>query len=114
MHPAARSSARLALRETDIGDVDAVHAIYGNAEATRHLSFEPRTRDEVYQIVARSVASAAAEPRMEYGLAVVERDTQHLVGGGGPGAPPPPPPGGPQGGRPGPRPPGGRGGRLKR
>ncbi|MEU4145530.1 GNAT family N-acetyltransferase [Streptomyces parvulus] len=82
MHPVARSSARLGLRETEFGDVDGVHAVYGNAESTRHLSFEPRTRDEVCQIVARSVASAAAEPRMEYGLAVVERDTQHLVGVG--------------------------------
>ncbi|APY85455.1 N-acetyltransferase [Streptomyces alfalfae] len=82
MHPVARSSARLTLRETENGDVEGVHAIYGNAEATRHLSFEPRTRDEVCQIVARSVASAAAEPRTEYGLAVVERHTQDLVGVG--------------------------------
>ncbi|MFD4987405.1 GNAT family N-acetyltransferase [Streptomyces sp. NPDC058374] len=82
MHPVARSTARLALRETDVSDVEGVHAIYGNAEATRHLSFEPRTRDEVGQIVARSVASATAEPRTEYGLAVVERTTQHLVGVG--------------------------------
>ncbi|MEU6451276.1 GNAT family protein [Streptomyces sp. NPDC046979] len=82
MYPVARSSARLVLRETDIGDVSGVHAIYGDAEATAHMSFEPRTRDQVGQIVAGWIASATAEPRTEYGLVVVERDTQHLVGVG--------------------------------
>ncbi|MEY9988097.1 RimJ/RimL family protein N-acetyltransferase [Streptomyces sp. V4I8] len=46
------------------------------------MSFEPRTRDQVSEIVARSVASATAEPRREYALAVVERDTKELIGFG--------------------------------
>ncbi|QQM46418.1 GNAT family N-acetyltransferase [Streptomyces liliifuscus] len=63
-------------------DVDAVLTIYGDQEATGHLSFEPRTRDQVSQIVARSIASATAEPRSEYALAVIERDTNTLIGYG--------------------------------
>ena len=63
-------------------DVDEVLAVYGSPEATEHLSFEPRTRDQVAQIVARSIASAAEEPRTEYALAVIERDTGRLVGFG--------------------------------
>ncbi|MGP4046849.1 GNAT family N-acetyltransferase [Streptomyces sp. 2A115] len=82
MYPIKRSSPRLELRELAIEDVDAVLAIYGSPEAAEHLSFEPRTREQVGQIVARSLASATAEPRSEYALAVIERDTKQLIGFG--------------------------------
>jgi RimJ/RimL family protein N-acetyltransferase len=82
MYPVKHSSPRLELRELAIEDVDAVFAIYGSPEATEHLSFEPRTREQVSQIVARSIASATAEPRSEYALAVVERDTHDVIGFG--------------------------------
>ncbi|WP_405878578.1 GNAT family N-acetyltransferase [Streptomyces sp. NBC_01136] len=82
MYPVKRSSQRLDLRELVIEDVDAVFAVYGNQEATEHLSFEPRTRDEVGHIVARSIASATVSPRTEYALAVIERDASHLIGFG--------------------------------
>ncbi|MEN8656103.1 GNAT family N-acetyltransferase [Streptomyces sp. 21So2-11] len=80
MYPISRYSPRLALRELTVDDVDAVHAIYGNAEATEHLSFEPRSRDQVGQIVARSIAAASKTPRDEYALAVVEQETAGLIG----------------------------------
>ncbi|MGX4695489.1 GNAT family N-acetyltransferase [Streptomyces sp. JNUCC 63] len=82
MYPVKRSSARLDLRELAVDDIDAVHAIYGSPEATEHLSFEPRTRDQVAQIVARSITSATTDPRSEYALAVVERDTTEVIGFG--------------------------------
>ncbi|MFF5343885.1 GNAT family N-acetyltransferase [Streptomyces althioticus] len=82
MHPVERSSARLELRELAPDDVDAVFAVYGSAEATEHLSFEPRTRDQVEQIVTRSIAAATATPRTEYALAVIERETEELIGFG--------------------------------
>ncbi|MEU3796020.1 GNAT family N-acetyltransferase [Streptomyces fructofermentans] len=80
MHPVQRSSLRLGLRELTAEDVAAVFAIYGSPEATEHLSFEPRTRHEVEQILARSIASATTEPRTEYVLAVTERNTDKLIG----------------------------------
>jgi ribosomal-protein-alanine N-acetyltransferase len=80
MHPVILHDARLALRELTIDDVDAVFAIYGSPEATEHLSFTPRSHEEVGGIVARSIASATATPREEYALAVVERDGGELVG----------------------------------
>ncbi|MGC0421546.1 GNAT family N-acetyltransferase [Embleya sp. AB8] len=61
---------RLALRELHPDDIDAVLAIYGDEEATRHLSFEPRTREQVEAIVERSIASARVDPRIEYATAV--------------------------------------------
>ncbi|MCX5196142.1 GNAT family N-acetyltransferase [Streptomyces sp. NBC_00249] len=80
MYPVARHRHRLALRELRLDDVDNVHAIYGSSEATEHLSFEPRTRDQVAGIVARSMASATATPRQEYALAVTEGEGGPLVG----------------------------------
>lgn len=82
MYPVTRSGPRIGLRELTMEDVDEVLAVYGSPEATEHLSFEPRTRDQVAQIVARSIASATEEPRAEYALAAIERDTGRLVGFG--------------------------------
>jgi [ribosomal protein S5]-alanine N-acetyltransferase len=70
MYPVEVAGLRLRLREFTDADVDAVYAVYGDAQATRHLSFEPRSREQVAAIVARSVESAAAVPRSEYALAV--------------------------------------------
>ncbi|MDI5966783.1 GNAT family protein [Streptomyces sp. SL13] len=70
MHPVDIAGPRLQLREFTDEDAAAVLAIYGDAEATRHLSFAPRTPRQVEEIVARSIASAAARPRSEYAVAV--------------------------------------------
>jgi ribosomal-protein-alanine N-acetyltransferase len=82
MYPVHRLSERLELREFQADDADAVFAIYGSETATEHLSFEPRTLDEVRQIVTRSIEAATADLRTEYALAVVERSTDTLVGFG--------------------------------
>lgn len=82
MYPITRSSARLQLRELAIEDADAVHAVYGSPKATQHLSFEPRTREQVADIVAGAIASASASPRSEYALAVAECDTSAVIGFG--------------------------------
>ncbi|TVL91744.1 GNAT family N-acetyltransferase [Streptomyces sp. SAJ15] len=80
MHPVTRDSARLTLRELSPDDVDDVLAIYGSTKATEHLSFPPRSREEVAGIVSRSIASATARPREEYALAVTRRDSADLIG----------------------------------
>ncbi|MEV4440719.1 GNAT family protein [Streptomyces sp. NPDC049577] len=82
MYPVSRRSQRLELRELTLDDVDAVLAIYGSPEATEHLSFEPRSRPDVERIVLHSVTSATATPRSEYALAVIERDSNNLIGYG--------------------------------
>ncbi|MFJ1643946.1 GNAT family N-acetyltransferase [Streptomyces sp. NPDC088258] len=80
MHPVNRHGARLSLRELTTDDVDAVLSIYGSPEATEHLSFTPRSRDDVDGIVARSMASATASPRDEYALALTRKDSDALIG----------------------------------
>ncbi|MBT2525424.1 GNAT family N-acetyltransferase [Streptomyces sp. ISL-99] len=80
MHPVVRTRSRLALRELTDDDVDAIHAIYGNHQVTEYLSFEPRTRNQVADLVARSIAVATATPREEYALAVTEGPAGPLIG----------------------------------
>ncbi|MFI0220607.1 GNAT family N-acetyltransferase [Streptomyces lydicus] len=80
MHPVDIAGPRLQLRELTSDDVTAVHAIYGDAEATRHLSFEPRTREQVGELVSRSIASSSEDPRSEYALAVDRQEDRSLVG----------------------------------
>jgi RimJ/RimL family protein N-acetyltransferase len=80
MNPVHLTGSRLSLRELAPDDIDAVLAIYGDAETTRHLSFEPRDRAQVERIVLRAVASAAEHPRSEYALAVTLPDGADLVG----------------------------------
>jgi [ribosomal protein S5]-alanine N-acetyltransferase len=70
MYPVEIAGLRLRLREFTDKDVEAVFAVYGDAEATRHLSFEPRSREQVEAIVARSIVSATERPRTEYAVAV--------------------------------------------
>ncbi|MEU2023765.1 GNAT family protein [Streptomyces sp. NPDC016469] len=82
MYPISRTSARLDLRELAHEDVDAVLAIYGSAAATEHMSFAPRTRDQVEQIVSGFVASATQTPRNLYALGVVRQDSGELIGFG--------------------------------
>ena len=71
---------RLCLREFAPGDVDGLLRIYGDPVATRHLSFEPRTREQVSGIVADAIEQAAATPRTVYALVVTRRDSSELIG----------------------------------
>ncbi|OKJ66504.1 GNAT family N-acetyltransferase [Streptomyces sp. CB02460] len=82
MYPISRTSARLGLRELAYEDVGAMLAIYGSAAATEHMSFAPRTRDQVEQIVSGFVASATQTPRNLYGLGVVRQDSGEVIGFG--------------------------------
>ena len=67
------------LRELAESDVAPLHGVYGNEEATRHLSFEPRTTDQVEGIIKAAMKAATAEPRTEYALAVAGKDGE-LIG----------------------------------
>jgi ribosomal-protein-alanine N-acetyltransferase len=80
VHPVEIDSARLRLREFTPADVTGVLAIYGDPKATEHLSFEPRSREQIELMIANSMQSAVAEPRTEYALAAVTHETGELIG----------------------------------
>ncbi|MGK4581994.1 GNAT family N-acetyltransferase [Kitasatospora sp. HPMI-4] len=80
MTPVHPAGPRLALREVEPEDAEALLAIYGDPEATRHLSFEPRTPAQVELIIDRSIGSAREDPRTEYCLAVTRLGEHRLIG----------------------------------
>ncbi|HVB10522.1 MAG TPA: GNAT family protein [Bacillota bacterium] len=68
------------MREFAPGDAGALQKVYGDPDTTRHLSFEPRSAEQVRRIVTAAIESASAPERVEYMLAVAEDATGELVG----------------------------------
>lgn len=80
MYPVTVTGHRLTLRELTTDDIDAVLAIYGDPLATQHLSFEPRTRDQVAATITAVTDAAHAQPRTEYSLAAARTPTDEVTG----------------------------------
>jgi [ribosomal protein S5]-alanine N-acetyltransferase len=62
VYPVQIDSERLRLREFTPADIDGVLAIYGDPVATRHLSFDPRSRTQVEEFLSNAARSAREEP----------------------------------------------------
>ncbi|MEU6231614.1 GNAT family protein [Kitasatospora sp. NPDC047058] len=75
MVPVRLTGPRLAIREFQHtpGDVDALHAIFGDPEATRYLPFEPHDREHCADQIAQYLEEALQEERTVYRLAVTRR-----------------------------------------
>ncbi|MFF8770204.1 GNAT family N-acetyltransferase [Kitasatospora sp. NPDC015120] len=73
MVPVRLTGRRLAVREfhQTPEDVDALHAVFGDPEATRYLPFAPRDHETCADQVAQYLEEAEREPREVYRLAVV-------------------------------------------
>jgi RimJ/RimL family protein N-acetyltransferase len=79
MYPVLITGSTVMLRELTGADTAALHKVYGNAETTRHLSFEPRSTEQVEAIINGAIKSAADPSRTEYMLAIADKD-QELIG----------------------------------
>ena len=74
-------TARLRLRPFTTGDVDAVHAYHGLAEVARYQHWEPRSRDEVTEEVAKWAEGGWDRSAPEaIVIAVTLKDTGTLIG----------------------------------
>jgi [ribosomal protein S5]-alanine N-acetyltransferase len=80
MYPVRLTARTLMLREFSEDDVSSLYKVYGDAEATRHLSFEAKDMEQVSAVVRAAMSSAAADPRTEYMLAVADAQSGELVG----------------------------------
>lgn len=70
---------RLALRDFDPHDWEAMLAIEGDPEAVRYQSFEPRSEVDCRVYIARDIASRSPQ-RWCFDLAVTLADTGRLIG----------------------------------
>lgn len=68
------------LREFSGEDASGLYKVYGDAEATRHLSFEPKDMKQVSAVVQSAMTSATANLRTEYMLAIADAGSGELVG----------------------------------
>jgi ribosomal-protein-alanine N-acetyltransferase len=80
MYPVRIEGQRIYLRDFELDDLDASMAIVGDSAVTDFLSFDTRTREEQAQRLAADVERAQTNPRPDYYLAVVARDTDTLIG----------------------------------
>lgn len=80
MYPTEIDGPRLRLRDFQEGDLDGCMAIVGDPEVTAFLSFDTRSRDEQAVRLAADIQRAQADPRPDYYLAAVEKETDNMVG----------------------------------
>ncbi len=71
---------RVLLREFEPTDSEAVQRYAGDAEVARHFTWGPNTPDQTAEFVQFLVASRKEDPRTNYDLAIVLRDTHELIG----------------------------------
>jgi [ribosomal protein S5]-alanine N-acetyltransferase len=69
----------ISLRELREADAPALHAVYGDPDVCRHMSFTPRTAGECAAIIAAARKDVDADPRQVYMLAVCG-DGDELIG----------------------------------
>lgn len=80
MYPVRLAASAVLIREFAPDDADALYKIYGDMDATRHLSFEAKTIEQVQSVVESAVESATNEPRFVYMLAVEDIASGELIG----------------------------------
>ena len=73
-------SDRLILREFYYGDFSSVHEYAKDAELTRFMPWGPNSDEETRSFLSRKFKEQCAVPRTVYDLAVVEKQSQRLIG----------------------------------
>jgi RimJ/RimL family protein N-acetyltransferase len=73
---------RLALRTMTEADVDDIHAYQSRADVCRYLTFEPRTREEVAERIAKYAGALVLAGDEDFWQLAVERadDPGHVIG----------------------------------
>jgi RimJ/RimL family protein N-acetyltransferase len=72
---------RLRLRRFNADDLHALHAIHSNPDVARYLSGEPRSLDEVRDVLERKIAGASIAGEGEWlSVAVTLRTSSTLIG----------------------------------
>jgi ribosomal-protein-alanine N-acetyltransferase len=76
-------TSRLELRELAEEDFEAVHRYASDPEVTRYLSWGPNSEETTRAFLALAREHAAADPRRDFELGVVDGSSGELIGGCG-------------------------------
>jgi len=71
---------RLLLRDFRPDDFDAVHAYGSDPEVARYMEWGPNTPDDTRGFLDRAMTSQAIWPRLDFGLAIENRDMGAAIG----------------------------------
>jgi len=74
---------RIALRDFQPNDWEAVHTYGCDVEVVRHMDWGPNSIDETKTFVSDAIRSATIQPRVDFELAVIFLQTNELIGAGG-------------------------------
>jgi ribosomal-protein-alanine N-acetyltransferase len=74
---------RLILREFEEDDLQAVQEYASDSEVVRYMEWGPNTEKDTREFLQRAFDQRQKRPRSEYGLAVILKSENQLVGGGG-------------------------------
>lgn len=80
MYPVRLTGRHVQLREFTEDDDVLLLSVYGDPAVTAHLSFEPRTQEQVAQVIAAAMKAAQENPRTEYSLAAAHADGGGVIG----------------------------------
>ena len=83
MTPLTLRTARLDIRDLVPDDWRAVHDYASDEAVTRYLSWGPNTEQDTRAFVDAACRDAAEQPRRNFALGVVDRETATLIGGCG-------------------------------
>lgn len=72
---------RLILRDFRESDWIAVHSYASNPKVVEHMNWGPNTEADTQAFVKKAMHLALAKPRLTYHVAVVNRDTDQVIGG---------------------------------
>jgi ribosomal-protein-alanine N-acetyltransferase len=71
---------RLKLREFTQDDFQAVHEYASDPETVRYMPFGPNTKEETREFINRNLKRQQEQPRTEYGLGIVLKREDRLIG----------------------------------
>ncbi|GGD84895.1 GNAT family N-acetyltransferase [Paenibacillus nasutitermitis] len=74
---------RLILREFTVHDLEDIHVYASNPMVVKHMMWGPNTKEDTQDYMDRVLSMQKQEPRQEFELAAVIKDTKQLVGGCG-------------------------------
>jgi ribosomal-protein-alanine N-acetyltransferase len=72
---------RLLLRDFTLDDLSDVHAYASLQETVRFMEWGPNTEEQTRDFLLRKLAAQQADPRVEYELGIVLKETGQVIGG---------------------------------
>jgi [ribosomal protein S5]-alanine N-acetyltransferase len=74
---------RFLLRDFQAEDWTAVHMYAADPDVVQYMDWGPNSEDETKKFIDLAIKSSQFKPRMDFELAIIDSDTNELIGGAG-------------------------------